>query len=265
MAVLSVFGCPAPPCDADPSTARAIFQGPRAAAAPSSGLIWRKRRRDRSSDGLMKSSISFNPPRLDSPGSPIVDGDKIRQTEDAMRPNLAVAILAVSLSANSSGQEGGEAPVYGVKLPSGYREWKMISVAYVGGPLNDSRVKFGNEVASGAYRDNKRPFPDGTIIARLAYQQVASEINNKVFRAAAEQQGVPPEQIEKLLSASAVAGPPTNVQFMIKDSKKYAATGGWGFAQFTNGKPDGAALHKTCFACHAPAKDRDFVFTDFAP
>jgi len=62
-----------------------------------------------------------------------------------------------------------------------------------------------------------------------------------------------------------VAGPPTNVQFMVKDSKKYAATGGWGFAQFTDGKPDGEAVHKTCFACHAPAKDRDFVFTSYAP
>jgi len=38
-----------------------------------------------------------------------------------------------------------------------------------------------------------------------------------------------------------------NVQFMVKDSKKYAATGGWGFACFTNGKPGNEALHETCF------------------
>src|SRR5262245_29968070 len=178
----------------------------------------------------------------------------------------ATAILVVSPTAFSSAQdEVGAAPIYGVTLPSGYRDWKMISVAQVGVPVNDLRVKLGNDVAIQAYRERKRPFPDGTIIARLAYQQVASEANNKVFRAAAEQRGLPAEQIEKLLAASSVAGPPTNVQFMVKDSKKYAATGGWGFAQFTNGKPDGEALHKTCFSCHAPAKDRDFVFTEFAP
>ncbi|MGH8100561.1 MAG: cytochrome P460 family protein, partial [Chthoniobacterales bacterium] len=53
--------------------------------------------------------------------------------------------------------------------------------------------------------------------------------------------------------------------FMVKDSKKYAATGGWGFGDFTNGKPGNEKLMKTCFACHAPAKDRDFVFTRYAP
>jgi hypothetical protein len=87
---------------------------------------------------------------------------------------------------------------------------------------------------------------------------------NKVFRAAAEK-GVAPDQITKLLAGSVVAGSPVNVQFMVKDSKKYASTGGWGFAQFTNGKPDGEAVHKTCFSCHAPAKEHDFVFTRYSP
>ncbi|MBV8860177.1 MAG: cytochrome P460 family protein [Acidobacteria bacterium] len=155
------------------------------------------------------------------------------------------------------------APIYGVIIPPGYRDWRMISVAHVGEPVNDLRVKLGNDMAVKAYQE-ARPFPDGAIIARLAYRAVTSEENNKVFRAAAEQRGLPAEQIEKLLVASSVAGPPTNVQFMVKDSKKYASTGGWGFAQFTDGKPDGEAVHKTCFACHAPAKDRDFVFTSYA-
>jgi hypothetical protein len=56
-----------------------------------------------------------------------------------------------------------------------------------------------------------------------------------------------------------------NVQFMVKDSKKYAATDGWGYADFTDGKPGNEALHKTCHPCHAPAKDSgDFVFTRYA-
>jgi len=37
---------------------------------------------------------------------------------------------------------------------------------------------------------------------------------------------------------------------MVKDSKKYASTGGWGFAQFDHGKPASEAVHNTCFACH---------------
>jgi hypothetical protein len=36
-------------------------------------------------------------------------------------------------------------------------------------------------------------------------------------------------------------------------------------AQFTNGKPDDEAVHKTCFSCHEPGKDRDFVFARYAP
>jgi Cytochrome P460 len=57
----------------------------------------------------------------------------------------------------------------------------------------------------------------------------------------------------------------TACPFMVKDSKKYATTGGWGFGQFTNGEPDGEALHKTCFSCHQPAKGQDLVFTRYAP
>jgi hypothetical protein len=64
---------------------------------------------------------------------------------------------------------------------------------------------------------------------------------------------------------SFVAGPATNVQFMVKDSRKYASTGGWGFAQFKDGKPADEALHNTCFACHVPVKTRDFIFTHYAP
>ena len=63
---------------------------------------------------------------------------------------------------------------------------------------------------------------------------------------------------------SFVAGRAVNVQFMVKDSKRYAATGGWGFGDFKNGKPGDEALHQTCFACHVPAKDHDFVFANYA-
>jgi hypothetical protein len=164
---------------------------------------------------------------------------------------LAVVALAgvVAYMAPVSGQADGEAaPIYGIKIPAGYRDWRLISVAHEEGNLNDLRAVLGNDVAIGAFREGKLPFPDGTIIARLAWSYIPSEENNKVF-------GRP---------QSFVAGPATNIQFMVKDSIKYASTGGWGFAQFNDGKPADEALHNTCFACHVPVKTRDFVFTNYA-
>ncbi|HEY1374614.1 MAG TPA: cytochrome P460 family protein [Candidatus Binatia bacterium] len=167
---------------------------------------------------------------------------------------LLIAVAAATGVAGSvadiSGAGDGDAvPIFGIKIPSGYRDWKLISVAHEEGSLNDLRAVLGNDVAIKAYRDGKLPFPDGAIIARLAWNYVPSEENNKVFGRA----------------QSFVAGDPTNVQFMVKDSKKYAATGGWGFAQFKDSKPADEALLKTCFPCHVPVKARDYVFTRYAP
>jgi hypothetical protein len=62
-----------------------------------------------------------------------------------------------------------------------------------------------------------------------------------------------------------VPGEPTTIQVMVKDSRRYASTGGWGFGRFINGVPADAAQHQTCFACHAArVKDRDYVFTRYA-
>jgi hypothetical protein len=141
------------------------------------------------------------------------------------------------------------APVVPVEIPEGYRDWRLISVAHEEGNLNDLRAVLGNDVAIKAFRDGKLPFPDGAIIARLAWKYVPSEENNRVF---GRQQ-------------SFVTGDATNIQFMVKDSAKYAATGGWGFAQFNDGKPVGALGLSGCYACHVPVKARDFVFTRYAP
>ena len=65
-------------------------------------------------------------------------------------------------------------------------------------------------------------------------------------------------------SLSVVGSATGKLQFMVKDSKKYAATGGWGFADFKDGKPGDKALHDTCFPCHVPVKDRDYVFARYA-
>jgi Cytochrome P460 len=166
---------------------------------------------------------------------------------------VAVAAVAgvVAYMAHASGEAaGGAAPIFVDKIPPGYRDWRLISVAHEEGNLNSLGAILGNDVAIQAYREGKLPFPDGTIIAALHWRHVPSEENNKVF-------GRP---------QSFPAGPPTNVQFMVKDSKKYASTGGWGFAHFNerDGKPADQAVLKTCFPCHQAIKARDLVFTRYA-
>ena len=145
------------------------------------------------------------------------------------------------------------APVFGIKIFPGWRDWRLVSVAHEAGELNDIRAILGNDVAIEAYREGELPFPDGTIIARVSWKYVSSEENDKAF---GRQQ-----------SYVAGAAPDWYLQFMVKDSKKYAATGGWGFAQFDkDGNPSAdAAKLKTCFPCHEPAKSIDFVFTRYTP
>ena len=64
---------------------------------------------------------------------------------------------------------------------------------------------------------------------------------------------------------ASIPGAATTVQVMVKDSRKYASTGGWGYGRFIDGKPVDEAQHKTCHACHAArVKDRDYVFTQYA-
>src|SRR6202789_188245 len=139
--------------------------------------------------------------------------------------------------------------VYMTQIPPGYRDWRLISVAHEEGNLHSFAAMLGNDTAIKAYREKTLPYPDGTIIAALHYAHTPSAENNKVFGQA----------------QSFVAGAPTNIQFMVKDSTKYAATGGWGFATFVDGKPAAPASTKSCFPCHNQIKARDLVFTHYAP
>ena len=190
---------------------------------------------------------------------------------------LAVAVCAVyvTTSAAQSAKDGQQpsgtsasstsnaSPIYGVTIPPGYRDWRLISVKQLtgkeltgsGGELKQLRAELGNDIAIKAYRDGTLPFPDGAIIAALHWTEVSSDADNQVLAA-----GFPGLGLKSSFAGSAV-----NVQFMVKDSKKYAASGGWGFADFTNGKPGDEALHQKCFPCHQPGKDRDYVFTRYAP
>ena len=147
---------------------------------------------------------------------------------------VTVAALASlsPLAPPASGHSDGERapPIFGVTIPPGYRDWKLISVAHEAGNLNDFRAVLGNDAAIKAYRKEKLPFPDGAIIVRLAWSYVPSEENNKVF-------GLKP-------SLLLLGGPhDKDIQLMVKDSTEYAATGGWGFAQLNkDGKPADEAV-----------------------
>jgi Cytochrome P460 len=162
---------------------------------------------------------------------------------------VTIGVFAFIL-ADSGYADPSDSPVFVTEIPQGYRDWILVSVAHEEGNLNSIGAVLGNDVAIKAYRSGTIPYPDGTIIAALHYHHTASEENNKVFGQA----------------QSFVAGTPTNIQFMIKDSTKYAATGGWGFGHFnSDGKPVDEAFMKTCFPCHAKAKATDLVFTHYAP
>lgn len=161
-----------------------------------------------------------------------------------------VALLTVTTARHVTAQEA--APIFVKKIPPGYRDWKVVSVAHEAGELNDIRAVLGNDIAIKAYREGKLPFPEGAIVGRIAWAYVSSDENNKTFGR---------EQ-------SFVAGSPTAayLQFMVKDSKKYAATGGWGYSSFDqNGKPTDDAGMKMCFPCHQAVTDRDFIFTRYTP
>src|SRR4051812_13394909 len=162
-----------------------------------------------------------------------------------------VCVVAATAPTSQPADEAADSIAAG-KLPNGYRDWRLISVAREEGTLDDIRAVLGNDVAIKTYREGQPSLvPDGTIIARLAWSYDSSAENNKTFGKA----------------QSFVAGHPKNgVQFMVKDSKKYASTNGWKYAQFDDGKPlTDQTMLQSCFVCHQAIKDRDYVFTRYAP
>jgi hypothetical protein len=162
------------------------------------------------------------------------------------RPLFGVTALVLALAnAHAIAQPDQLAsPIYGVTVPSDYRDWGFVAPAQETGQLDELRAVLGNTQAIAAYRDAKTPFPDGTILVKLAWHRVPSSEFPPAF----------------------VPGSPTTVQVMVKNSTKYASTGGWGFGRFVNGVPVDEAQHETCFACHqAHVRNHDFVFTRYAP
>lgn len=155
---------------------------------------------------------------------------------------LAVSISSAALSAPVPAPAV-VSPIYGIAIPEGYRGWELIAPALEDAPFDELRVVLGNPVAVNAFRRGIRPFPDGSTLVKLAWKRTPS----------AE------------FASATVPGDATTVQLMVKDAKRFAATGGWGFGRFIGGQPVDEAQHRTCFACHdAKVRDRDWVFTRYA-
>ena len=130
----------------------------------------------------------------------------------------ATGVVVAWITPSSLGQDNTGKQIIVTTIPPGYRDWKFISAAHEAGELNDIRVAIGNDKAIKAYRAGKPSFPEGTIIGRVAWKMVPSEENNKTFGQA--QSFVPGD------------APDWYLQFMEKNTKKYAATGGWGYSNF---------------------------------
>lgn len=158
--------------------------------------------------------------------------------------SLVLLLLTVSLSALSLWANAADAVPY----PTGYRQWAHVSSALVGPQAPGFAANGGihhiyaNENGLVGYRTGR--FPDGSML-------VAD------FLATKESAGITTEAARR------------RIDVMVKDSKRYVATGGWGFEQFKGDSQterlmtaEGAAK---CFACHAKQKETDAVFSKFRP
>jgi hypothetical protein len=129
----------------------------------------------------------------------------------------------------------------GITYIPDYKNWETMS-STERFDNNTMRVIFGNAIAIKAIREHHiNPWPNGTIFAKVAWDQIEDKDGN--VRSGAFKQ----------------------VEYMIKDDKKYAATAGWGWARFKTDKlvPYGKDVMFTneCVSCHKPLSNTDFVFT----
>jgi uncharacterized SAM-binding protein YcdF (DUF218 family) len=133
-----------------------------------------------------------------------------------------------------------------IPYPSGYRQWAHVKSALIG-PQSPFFESFGgihhiyaNEKAMQGYRSGR--FPDGSVIVFDLLE-------------ARESAGVTTE------------GPRLRIGLMVKSSKRYAETGGWGYEGFRGDSQTDRSLttegRKGCYNCHAQRKDNDFVFSAF--
>ena len=135
----------------------------------------------------------------------------------------------------------------------GYETWQVVAPSYRP-DKKEVRYIIGNSTVISAYKsgvpENNKPFPDGSILVKIAY----SEKPHPAFA-----QALVPDVLQR-------------IEFMVKDSKRFKDTGGWGYARFiyeakTNTfKPygDSPSFASECYKCHLLVKDMDYVFTKYS-
>lgn len=163
-----------------------------------------------------------------------------------INPGVILALIAAPAlalgAASGSGDAVAPAP-NGIGFPAGYQDWRVIGVSHRT-DNNSLRVILGNDQAIEAARAGKtNPWPKGTILAKIVLKDATHE----------------------QWKAATVPGRFVHAEFMLKDSSKYAATGGWGYARWLGKeqKPYGkdAGFSQECYSCHTPVKNNDYVFT----
>jgi hypothetical protein len=177
---------------------------------------------------------------------------------------LTIAGVAALLTILAAGAALSAQDKYSVKVPGGlafsefkgYESWETISISENGGVM---AAILGNPTMIAAYKSgipaNGKPFPDGSRMAKIHWK---------------------PKKVD-YPGNPMVPGTHVNTDFMVKDSKRFADSGGWGWAAFeyddatktfrpgtTEDKPPQEHDAKCGFACHTVVKSRDYVFTDYA-
>lgn len=136
-----------------------------------------------------------------------------------------------------------------IKPPTGYRSWFHVNTMIVdkGSPLFDALGGMHNvhvnSIGEAALRKGRRPYPDRSEFVTDLHEFTVAD-------------------------GSYVMGNRKGLAVMVKDAKKYVATGGWGFQFFAGGdpkKPIVTDAAKQCFGCHMPKKDQDYVFSTYIP
>ena len=181
--------------------------------------------------------------------------------------NMLLSVsIAVSLAILATGAAISAQDKYTLKVPGGlafsefkgYESWETISVSH-NGPV--FAVILGNPAMINAYKagvpDNGKPFPDGSKMAKIHW--------------APEKSADAPDPPTK------VSGTLKDVDFMVRDSKRFADSGNWGWAAFrydaasdtftpatSADQPPQGNDAKCGFACHTIVKNRDYVFTEYA-
>jgi hypothetical protein len=155
---------------------------------------------------------------------------------------VVLACVAVLLAAGSIVAAERQVAPYGIAIFPDYMTWKVIAPSFRE-DKGHIRIITGNEIAFAALRDGKKPLPDGSVLAKVAWKT----------------------EKHPSFPVATVPGAFVQVEFMVKDEKKYKDTGGWGFARFVGSelKPYGkdAGFVSECYACHLPVADNDFLFT----